>query len=61
VERIKLGRKDLLEDHILRAAMDSGHTGLRKRSIIEYGTRKNQNDESACKIIIGLNTRKCSS
>jgi len=61
VERIKLGRKDILEDHILRAAVDSGHIGLRTRSIIEFGTRKNQHDESVCKISIGLNAKKCSS
>ena len=54
MERIKLGRRDILEDNILRAAVDSGHLGLRTRSIIESGTRKKQHDESVCKINIGL-------
>jgi hypothetical protein len=61
VKRIKLGRKDILEDHVLRAAMGSGHIGLRTRSTIEFGTMKNQHDESVCKISLCLNTKKCSS
>ena len=61
MERIKLRRNDILEDHILRAETGSGHIGLRMRSIIKFGTRKNQHDESVCKISIGLNTKKCSS
>jgi len=54
VERIKLGRKNILEDNILRAAMDNEHIGLRTRLIIESGTRKKQHDESVYKISIGL-------
>jgi len=61
VKRINLGQNNVLEDHILRAAMGSGHIGLRTKSIFEFGTRKNQNDESVGKISIGLNTKKCSS
>ena len=55
MERIKVGRKDTLEDHILRTAMDSVHNRLRTRSIVESGTRKNQHDESVYKISIGIN------
>jgi len=54
VGSIKLGRKDILEDNILSAAMDSEHNGLRTKSIIESGARKKQHDESVCKISIGL-------